>query len=38
MRVAQRRDRFLAAGLELFGTRGYQSTSVRAVCREAGLS
>src|SRR5690606_10130092 len=38
VRVAQRRDRFLGAGLELFGTRGYQSTSVRAVCREAGLS
>lgn len=38
VRVAQRRERFLDAGLELFGTSGYQSTSVRAVCREAGLS
>lgn len=38
VRIAQRRDRFLDAGLELFGTVGYQSTSVRAVCREAGLS
>lgn len=38
VRIAQRRDRFLDAGLELFGTKGYQATSVRAVCREAGLS
>ncbi|MBS1836144.1 MAG: TetR/AcrR family transcriptional regulator [Actinobacteria bacterium] len=38
VRTAQRRDRFLDAGLELFGTRGYQATSVRAVCREAGLT
>lgn len=38
VRVAQRRDRFLDAGLDLFGTKGYQATSVRAVCREAGLS
>lgn len=38
VRIAQRRERFLDAGLELFGTRGYQSTSVRAVCRQAGLS
>jgi len=38
VRVARRRDQFLEAGLELFGTAGYSSTSVRAVCREAGLS
>lgn len=38
VRVAQRRERFLEAGLELFGTDGYHATTVRAVCREAGLS
>lgn len=38
VRVARRRDRFLEAGLELFGTKGYQATSVRVVCREAGLT
>lgn len=38
VRVTRRREQFLDAGLELFGTAGYGSTSVRAVCREAGLS
>lgn len=38
VRVAQRRERFLDAGLELFGTDGFRSTGVRAVCRQAGLS
>lgn len=38
VRVAQRRESLLEAGLELFGTAGYQATSVRAVCRQAGLS
>jgi AcrR family transcriptional regulator len=37
-RRAQRRERLLAAGLELFGTRGYQATSVRDVSVQAGLN
>ena len=37
-RRAQRRERLLAAGLELFGTRGYANTSIRQVCVEAGLN
>jgi AcrR family transcriptional regulator len=37
-RVAERRARFIAAGLELFGTRGYQGTGVKDICREAGLT
>jgi AcrR family transcriptional regulator len=37
-RRAQRRERLLAAGLELFGTRGYAETAVRDVCAAAGLN
>jgi AcrR family transcriptional regulator len=33
-----RRERLVEAGLELFGTRGYADTSVKAVCTEAGLT
>ncbi|HUA94258.1 MAG TPA: TetR/AcrR family transcriptional regulator [Acidimicrobiales bacterium] len=37
-RRAQRRERLLEAGLELFGTQGYAGTSIRAVCAAAGLN
>jgi AcrR family transcriptional regulator len=37
-RVAARRERLLEAGLELFGTRGFESTGVKELCREAGLT
>jgi AcrR family transcriptional regulator len=37
-RVAARRDRLLAAGLGLFGTRGYLRTTIDQVCAEAGLT
>ena len=37
-RRATRRARFLEAGLELFGTKGYAATSVRAICAEARLT
>ena len=37
-RTAARRERLLDAGLELFGTRGFASTGIREVCREAGLT
>jgi AcrR family transcriptional regulator len=37
-RVATRRARLLDAGLELFGTRGFTTTGVKDVCREAGLT
>jgi AcrR family transcriptional regulator len=37
-RVADRRDRLLAAGLELFGTQGYPRTTIDQVCAEAGLT
>ncbi len=37
-RRAQRRERLLEAGLELFATRGYASTSVRAVSQAASLN
>jgi AcrR family transcriptional regulator len=33
-----RLERLLEAGLELFGTRGYADSSVKAVCTEAGLT
>jgi AcrR family transcriptional regulator len=36
--VAFRRDRLLAAGLELFGTQGYLRTTIDQVCAEAGLT
>jgi AcrR family transcriptional regulator len=37
-RIAGRRGRFLDAGLELYGTRGYVATGVKDVCRQAGLT
>jgi AcrR family transcriptional regulator len=37
-RVAARRRRLLAAGLELFGTRGIASVGVGDICAEAGLT
>ena len=37
-RQAQRRTRLLDAGLALFGTRGYASTSIEAVCSKAGVT
>ena len=37
-RVAARRARLLAAGLELFGTRGCLRTTIDQVCVEAGLT
>lgn len=37
-RRQQRRDALVDAGLELFGTKGYNSTSVEEVCRTAYVS
>ncbi len=37
-RVAARRERLLDAALELYGTRGYVSTGVKDVCRQAALT
>jgi AcrR family transcriptional regulator len=37
-RRAQRRERLLQAGLELFGTQGYANTSIRAVCVAASMN
>ncbi|EGD54110.1 TetR/AcrR family transcriptional regulator [Gordonia neofelifaecis] len=37
-RRAERRERFRTAGLELFGTLGFSSVTVTALCAEAGLS
>ena len=37
-RVADRRERLLAAGLEEFGTRGFAATGVKDICRAAGLT
>jgi AcrR family transcriptional regulator len=37
-RSAQRRERLLDAGLELFGTQGYATSSIRAVSAAAGLN
>ncbi|WGX96575.1 TetR/AcrR family transcriptional regulator [Nocardioides sp. L-11A] len=37
-RVAERRGRLLAAGLELMGTRGVAGTTVRGVAEESGLA
>lgn len=33
-----RREKLLAAGLELFGTRGYHATTVKQLCTHAGLT
>jgi AcrR family transcriptional regulator len=37
-RRAQRREQLLDAGLELFGTRGYANTTIRAVCAAASMN
>ena len=37
-RIAERRQRLVQAGLELFGTRGIAATRVDDVCAEAGLT
>ena len=37
-RVVERRERFLDAGLELFGSVGLRGATVRALCRTAGLT
>lgn len=37
-RRERRREQLLAAGLELFGTLGYRHTTVRALCKEAGVT
>lgn len=37
-RVTTRRAAVLAAALELFGTKGFRATSVKHICREAGLT
>lgn len=37
-RTSERRGRLLAAGLELFGTRGFAHTKIKDVCQQAGLS
>jgi AcrR family transcriptional regulator len=37
-RIAVRRAKLLDAGLELFGTRGYATTGVKDICRQAGLT
>jgi len=37
-RRSRRRTQLIEAGVELFGTRGYTNTSVKAICGEAGLT
>jgi AcrR family transcriptional regulator len=37
-RIADRRQRLLAAGLDEFGTRGVLATGVKDICRRAGLT
>ena len=37
-RVAQRREQFLKAGLEVFGTVGFRGATVRRLCSEAKLT
>jgi AcrR family transcriptional regulator len=37
-RLAERRDRLLAAGLERFGTEGVDGATITALCREAGVT
>jgi len=37
-RTAERRERLMEAGLEVFGTHGYATSSVRSVSAEAGLN
>ncbi|MAY14216.1 TetR/AcrR family transcriptional regulator [Thalassolituus sp. UBA2009] len=37
-RKAQRRQQFLQAGLEVFGTEGFRNATVRGLCRQAQLT
>lgn len=37
-RAAQRRQKFIDAGIEIFGTQGYHAATVRSLCEEAGLT
>jgi AcrR family transcriptional regulator len=37
-RRLERRQRLVAAGLELFGTKGYPATTIAELCREAGVA
>src|SRR4051794_1312099 len=37
-RIAARRTKLLDAGLELFGTRGFATTGVKDICRQAALT
>ncbi len=37
-RQAERREKLLAAGIKLIGSQGFASTSIDAVCAEAGLT
>ena len=37
-RVAARRERLMEAGLELFGTRGFDATGIKEICRLAGVT
>ncbi|MGB5809218.1 MAG: TetR/AcrR family transcriptional regulator [Polyangiales bacterium] len=36
-RREQRRERLIAAGFRLFGTKGFEDTSIEALCAEAGV-
>ena len=37
-RRARRRQQFLDAGLQVFGTLGYRAATVRSLCKQAGLT
>lgn len=37
-RKSERHQRLIEAGIELFGTRGYANTPVKAICKQAGLT
>jgi AcrR family transcriptional regulator len=37
-RLSRQRQQFMDAGLELFGTVGYRATTVRMLCKQAGLT
>jgi AcrR family transcriptional regulator len=37
-RVAERKERFIEAGIQVFGTAGYHAATVRSLCAAAGLT
>lgn len=37
-RRAERRERLIRAGIELYGTRGFRATTIKDVCDEAGVT